>query len=78
MYVEREGAQGVEKQRTQALRAVVDGEDQVAAHGEHGSTGRDAVQTGGGGLRLAAGMQDGLGQPNGPRFTCARHYKSRL
>jgi hypothetical protein len=28
------GALGIEEQRTQALRAVVDGEDQVAAHGE--------------------------------------------
>ena len=45
-----QGAPGVEKQRTQALRAVVDGEDQVAAHGEHGSTGRDVAQTGAGGL----------------------------
>jgi len=41
-----QGPLGVEKQRTQALRAVVDGEDQVAAHGEHGSTGRDVAQTG--------------------------------
>jgi len=40
------GALGIEEQRTQALRAVVDGEEQVAAHGEDGSVGRDVAQTG--------------------------------
>ena len=40
------GALGIEEQRTQALRAVVDGEDQVARHAVLSSTGRDAAQTG--------------------------------
>ena len=35
--------------RRRVRRAVVDGEDQVAAHGEYGSTGRDVAQTGEGG-----------------------------
>ena len=41
-----------------ARRAIVDGEDQVARHAVLGSSGRDAVQTGEGRFRLAAGMLD--------------------
>ena len=41
------GALGIEEQRTQALRAVVDGEEEVAGHAVHGGTGRDAAHTAG-------------------------------
>ena len=54
-------ALGIAERCAPAPRAVVDGEDQVAAHGEHGSTGRDVAQTAGRGLTASGGDAGWLG-----------------
>jgi len=47
--------------RHRARRPIVDGEDQVAAHGVLGGSGRDVAQTGDGDERSVGEGQDGLG-----------------
>jgi hypothetical protein len=58
------GALGIEEQRTQALRAAVDGEDQITAHGGTGSTGRDTAQTADSRVRSVIEIWEGVGWPD--------------
>jgi len=62
MHLERAVALGIAEYCAPAPRAGVDGEDQIAAHGEHGSSGRDASQTAEWRLRLVAEAREGVGR----------------